>query len=194
MSRTVVVTEYDQRWPARAAADLGDIRGALGPLVVHADHIGSTSIPQMAAKDVIDLQLSVTDLTAAAAAFDRPLAGLGYVRRPFDHDHVPAGDSSDPEIWVKRYWSRRDHPRGDANLHVRLVGSPNERLALLFRDFLRAHPDAVAGYSLFKRELSASVTGVQRYSEIKDPVVDVIIAAAASWAADTGWQPHPAAR
>jgi GrpB-like predicted nucleotidyltransferase (UPF0157 family) len=192
--RTVVVEDYDPRWPERAAADLGEIRAAAGPLIVHADHIGSTSIPRMAAKDIIDLQLSVTDLTAAAAGLDQPLAGLGYTLTPYQHDHVPAGDRSDPETWVKRSWSRRNHPRGDVNLHVRLVGSPNERLALLFRDYLRAQPDAVAAYSMFKRELSASVPDTQRYTEIKDPVVDVIIAAAARWAADTAWQPHPPAR
>ncbi len=50
----------------------------------------------MAAKDVLDLQLSVRDLAAAAVAFDGPLARLGYVRRPYEHDHVPAGADSDP--------------------------------------------------------------------------------------------------
>jgi GrpB-like predicted nucleotidyltransferase (UPF0157 family) len=145
----------------------------------------------MAAKDILDLQLSVRDLGEAAAAFDGPLAGLGYERKPYERDHVPAGDGGDPELWSKRYWRRRNHPDGDVNLHVRLVGSPNERLALLFRDYLRAHRDAVAAYSSFKLLLADAVPDLTAYTEIKDPVVDLVIAAARHWARDTSWQPHP---
>jgi dephospho-CoA kinase len=65
----VQVVPYDDRWPGRAAVELAGLRAALGPLVCHADHIGSTAAPGMAAKDVLDLQLSVRDLDAAAAAF-----------------------------------------------------------------------------------------------------------------------------
>ncbi len=124
------------------------------------------------------------------AAFDEPLARRGYVRLPYGHDHVPAGDESDPELWVKHLWARRDHPAGDVNLHVRVIGSPNERLALLFRDWLRVHPDAVAGYGRFKLELAAAVDDLDTYTDIKDPVVDVVVAAAARWASSVGWRPH----
>jgi GrpB-like predicted nucleotidyltransferase (UPF0157 family) len=186
----VEVVPYDDRWPGRAAAELVALRTAIGRLVCHADHIGSTAVPGMAAKNVLDLQLSVRDLDAAAAAFDAPLARLGYTRLPYEHDHVPAGDGSDPALWAKRTWRRRDHPAGDVNLHVRVVGSPNERLALLFRDWLRAHPLAVAAYARFKAELARAVVGLEVYTEIKDPVVDLVVAAAAGWARDTRWQPH----
>lgn len=186
----VKVVPYDEKWPRWAEAELTELTGALGDLVLHAAHIGSTAIPGMAAKNVLDLQLSVWDLAEAAEAFDAPLAGLGYVRRPYEHDHVPAGDPSDPELWVKRLWARRDHPRGDVNLHVRVVGSPNERLALLFRDYLRAHPLAVAAYSTFKLTLAEHVDGLESYTEVKDPVVDLVTEAAATWARDAEWQPH----
>ena len=186
----VRVVAYDPSWPRWAEAELRALTDSLGGLVLHAAHIGSTSIPEMAAKNLLDLQLSVWDLPEAAAAFDTPLAELGYVRRPYEHDHVPAGDNSDPEMWAKRFWMRRNHPGGDVNLHVRVVGSPNERLALLFRDYLRAHPLAVAAYGRFKLALAAQVGGLESYTEIKDPVVDLVIAAAGQWAADTGWQPH----
>jgi GrpB-like predicted nucleotidyltransferase (UPF0157 family) len=76
------------------------------------------------------------------------------------------------------------------NLHVRVVGSPNERLALLFRDYLRAHPAAIAAYSEFKRVLADAVGGLEPYTEVKDPVVDVVVAAAADWASQVEWQPH----
>jgi GrpB-like predicted nucleotidyltransferase (UPF0157 family) len=188
----VRVVPYDQSWPRWAEAELGALTGSLGDLVLHAAHIGSTSVPQMAAKNLLDLQLSVWDLPEAAAAFDAPLAELGYERRPYEQDHVPAGDNSDPAMWAKRFWMRRNHPRGDVNLHVRVVGSPNERLALLFRDYLRAHPLAVAAYSRFKLALAAQVADLAPYTDIKDPVVDLVVAAAGEWAAETGWQPHAA--
>jgi GrpB-like predicted nucleotidyltransferase (UPF0157 family) len=190
--RTVRIVPYDDRWPERAAAALRDLIGSLGSLVVYADHIGSTAVPQMAAKDILDLQLSVRDLDAAAAAFDGPLARLGYRRRPFDRDHVPVGETSDTSLWAKRFWARRAHPGGDVNLHVRTAGSPNERLALLFRDWLRARPEAVAAYSSFKVALADAVGDLEPYTEVKDPVVDLVVAAAGSWARDAGWQPHGA--
>ncbi|HXB49301.1 MAG TPA: GrpB family protein [Streptosporangiaceae bacterium] len=186
----VRVVPYDEAWPRWAAAELATLTTALGDLVLDASHIGSTSIPQMAAKNILDLQLSVWDLDEAAAAFDAPLAELGYVRLPYERDHVPAGDDSDPGQWVKRYWHRRNHPGGDVNLHVRVVGSLNERLALLFRDYLRAHPLAVAAYSRFKQALAAEVVNLEPYTDIKDPVVDLVVAAASDWASAEGWQPH----
>jgi GrpB-like predicted nucleotidyltransferase (UPF0157 family) len=191
-TETLVIVPYDQGWPAQAAAEIHGLIGSLGSLVVYADHIGSTSVPQMAAKNIIDLQVSVRDLAEAAAAFDVPLAGRAYRRRPFNRDHLPAGDSGDPSLWAKRFWARRDHPGGDINLHVRVVGSPNERLALLFRDWLRTHPLAVAAYSRFKITLAAAVGDLDAYTEIKDPVVDLVVAAADQWARDVDWHPHGA--
>lgn len=190
ISTEVRVVEPDPAWSSRAEAVLAQIVEVLGSAVVHADHIGSTSIPGMAAKNVLDLQLSVRDLAAAEADFDAGLATLGFVPSPFKHDHVPAG-STDPAVtWSKRTWSRRDHPGGDVNLHVRRVGSPNERFALLFRDWFRAHPESVPGYAAFKRTLAGVCQDIGAYTEVKDPVVDMVIGIAECWAEQTGWQPH----
>lgn len=184
----VVVASYRTDWPGRAAALAASLRDRLGPLAERVEHIGSTSIPGMAAKDVLDMQVSVPGLDEAAAAFGQPLGELGFERLPYNHDHVPAGRGDDPERWAKRYWRRRGHG-DDVNLHVRRTGSPNERVALLFRDWFRAHPGAVAGYASFKTQLSAAVPGLDDYTDIKDPVVDVVIVAAEEWAAATGWRP-----
>ena len=74
------------------------------------------------------------------------------------------------------------------NLHIRAEGRANQRYALLFRDYLRAHPTVAAGYGELKRRL-ADYVGADRnnYVEIKDPVCDIITAAAEEWAAATGW-------
>jgi GrpB-like predicted nucleotidyltransferase (UPF0157 family) len=189
MSPGVVVADYDPGWP-RLAEELGaQVLVAGGGLVHRVEHIGSTSIPGMAAKNVIDLQASVDDLDRAVAALDGPLAAMGYERLPYEHDHVPAGSDDDPERWVKRLWARRNRVDPRVNLHARLVGSPNERLALLFRDWFRAHPEAVPAYAAFKRTLANELSGIGAYSDVKDPVVDLIIAMAEPWTAATGWNP-----
>jgi GrpB-like predicted nucleotidyltransferase (UPF0157 family) len=77
----------------------------------------------------------------------------------------------------------------DVNLHVRLAGSANERLALLFRDWFRAHPAAVPAYAAFKRALADAAPDLEPYTTVKNPVVDLVVAAAGEWVAATGWQP-----
>ena len=185
----VVVVDYDPEWPVRGATLVEELTSALAPTARRVDHIGSTSIPDMAAKDVLDMQVSVEDLDLAAAAFDEPLRSLGFEQGPFGHDHVPAGSSDDPELWRKRYWSRRGSTHGDVNLHVRTVGSPNERLALLFRDWFRTHPNAIPAYAAFKRALANAVPDSGVYSEVKDPAVDLVITIAETWAKHTSWTP-----
>jgi GrpB-like predicted nucleotidyltransferase (UPF0157 family) len=185
----VVVADYDAEWPLLAEAIGAEVLAAGDGVVRRVEHIGSTSIPGMAAKNVIDLQARVDDLDRAAAVLDAPLAAMGYVRLPYEHDHVPAGSDDDPERWVKRLWARRNRVDPSVNLHVRLAGSPNERLALLFRDWFRAHPEAVPAYAAFKRTLASELPDLGAYSDVKDPVVDLIIAVAEPWAALTGWGP-----
>ena len=182
-----LVVPYDPAWRTRGVALAAELRSALGPLALRVEHIGSTSIPGMAAKPLFDLQVSVDDLDEAAGAFDAPLAGHGFVRRPWVRDHVPAGRDDPAELWAKRIWVR---PDGDerVNLHCRVAGSPNERLALLFRDWFRAHPAAIPAYAKFKESLAEAVhDDVDLYTDVKDPVVDLVIAVAEEWAAVTGW-------
>lgn len=161
----------------------------LGDPALRIEHIGSTSIPGMAAKDVIDLQMSVSSLERAADLFEAPLAVLGFARAAAVRDHVPAGVEDDPARWAKLLWSRRGHLGGDVNLHVRLAGSPNERLALLFRDWFRAHPDAISAYGDFKIALAHVAPDTATYADVKDPVVDLVVAIAERWASSIGWRP-----
>ena len=179
----------DPAWARRAADLAAQLVARLGPAALRVEHIGSTSIPAMSAKDLLDMQVSVADLDAAAASFAGPLSDLGFEEHPYRQDHVQAGSGDDPGRWVKRFFSRRAHRDGDVNLHVRLAGSPNERLALLFRDWFRAHPLAVPAYAQFKQMLAEAVTDGGVYAEVKDPVVDLIIVTAEEWAATTGWRP-----
>ncbi|WP_157251351.1 GrpB family protein [Nonomuraea typhae] len=181
-----VVVPYDPAWQEDAAALCAGIRDALGPLALHVEHIGSTSIPGMAAKPIFDVQVSVADLDAAEKAFGGPLEALGFGLSRYRRDHVPEGQADEPGRWAKRLWVRP----GRVNLHVRVAGAPNDRLALLFRDWFRAHPEAVPAYAEFKRRLAGVAGGTGAYADTKDPVVDLVIVVAERWAGATGWSPH----
>jgi GrpB-like predicted nucleotidyltransferase (UPF0157 family) len=74
---------------------------------------------------------------------------------------------------------------------VRVVGRPNQRYALLFRDYLRAHPQASAAYAELKRRLAALGIARSVYAEVKDPACDIIIVAANAWASAVSWKPGP---
>jgi GrpB-like predicted nucleotidyltransferase (UPF0157 family) len=183
----VLISDYDPKWPERASLLVDQLNDALSPDAVRIEHIGSTAIPMMAAKDPLDVQVSVADLDIAAERFDDPLPAMGFERLPYELDHVPAGRPDDPQMWAKRFWRRRSELAGDVNLHVRLVGSPNERLALLFRDWMRAHPEAVPPYAAFKRTLGAVAPDLDSYTDLKDPVVDLVVAIAEAWSQRIGW-------
>lgn len=175
----IVLDAPREEWAARGRTLAERIRRDLTPHALRVEHIGSTAIPGMPAKPVLDLQVSVADLDAP---LDGPLEALGLTRRRPTRDHVPAGLADDPARWVKRMWGGPG-----VNLHVRLAGSPNERLALLFRDWFRAHPAAVPAYGAFKTVLAGALADVDDYSDVKDPVVDLVIVVAEEWAAATGW-------
>jgi GrpB-like predicted nucleotidyltransferase (UPF0157 family) len=184
---TFALVPYDPYWAERGAGLVEELYQRLGGFAQRVEHIGSTAIPGMAAKPVFDMQVSVTDLDAAAKTFDEPLRQIGLERLPWLADHVPAGYDDAPERWSKRIWSKKEPGGERINLHCRLVGSPNERLALLFRDWFRAHPDTVPAYARFKHVLAAAVDDLDVYTDVKDPVVDLVISVAEQWATESGW-------
>jgi GrpB-like predicted nucleotidyltransferase (UPF0157 family) len=154
------------------------------------DHIGSTSIEGLAAKDIIDIQVTVASLDPAVEV---AFKGIGYTRlESISQDHIPPGSSGTAVEWVK--WLFR--PPGDqrlANIHIRLQGNANQRYALLFRDYLRAHPVAAQAYVQVKEALvKYHGDDAEAYYTVKDPVCDIIIIEAEEWAAWVGWAPGQA--
>lgn len=183
----IEIAPYDPAWPAAFAAIAGPIRDGLGPLAVRVDHIGSTAVPGLAAKDRIDVQLSVAD-EAALDAVTGPLIALGYAPAPgLVLDHIPPWWDGPGDRWGKRFFRPPPEQR-PTNLHVRVVGWPNQRYALLFRDYLRAHPHSAAAYAELKRRLAAHLRDLDTYPDVKDPACDLIAIAAEAWAAQTGWE------
>jgi GrpB-like predicted nucleotidyltransferase (UPF0157 family) len=191
---TVAIVDYDPTWPDQFEQLAAGLRRHLGAAAIGIDHIGSTAVPGLAAKDVIDMQVSVADLATAdrlAPAFRQ----AGYVPAPYRHDHRPAGDASDPRGWEKRLWQSPPGARR-VNLHVRVAGWPNQRYSLLFRDYLRAQPRAAAAYARLKRALAERFgDDLAGYTDLKDHGCDLIVVAAEAWAAgDRGRDPAPGKR
>lgn len=174
----------------------GDFRGlarairlSVGPRVSAIHHIGSTSVPGLAAKDIVDMQVTVPSLEDDQGV-GKKLEALGFTRvQAIEGDHLPPG-ATDPGQWAKRlYWLER--PR-NVNLHVRREGAPNATYALLFRDYLRATPEAAAAYEALKRRLSAECGEDRRaYTTRKDPECDRIMESARRWAEAVGWKAPP---
>jgi GrpB-like predicted nucleotidyltransferase (UPF0157 family) len=118
----------------------------------------------------------------------RSINRLGYIRRTdITADHRPALADGPDSDWHKWYY-RAPAAQRPTHLHVRMQGRPNQRYALLFRDYLRAHPAAAAAYGTIKQLLvRLHPTDVEAYYNVKDPVCDIIWAAADAWAQTSGW-------
>lgn len=177
-SRGIEVVAYDPAWPG-LFAELGrQLRGALGDVALRIDHIGSTSVPGLAAKPIVDVQVSVASFEPLEA-FKQPLERLGYVYR--------AGNTER----TKRYF-REPPGRRRTHVHVRRAGSFSEQWALLFRDYLRAHPGVAAEYGAVKRELAVRFRDDRHgYTDAKVPFMWQVIRQADEWAQAQGWLPGP---
>ena len=175
----------DATWPAQAERLLARLTLAFGDVARTADHIGSTAVPGLAAKDVIDLQVGVGSLADADDAdLVRRLAAAGFPR-PEGAAHDNAKDGT---AWPKRFHASSD-PGRPANIHVREVGSPGWRWALMFRDWLRADQQAARDYEAEKRRLVATAADTAEYADAKEPWFDAVNDRVEAWAADTGWEP-----
>ncbi|MGW4352861.1 GrpB family protein [Nocardia sp. NPDC004582] len=167
----VIIEEYDPHWPAHYEAEATAIRDTLGAKVLRIEHTGSTSVPGLAAKPVIDMLLVVAD-TADEAAYVPALAALGYTLRV-----------REPDWYGHRCLVRRveDGAPRSVNLHVFSpeLGAPEIERVLAFRDRLRTHDDERAYYERTKRELAQREWKyVQHYSNAKSDVIEEIIARA----------------
>lgn len=186
----ITIVPYRAEWPAEFAV-LGEaLRRALGNHALAIHHIGSTSVPGLAAKDVIDVQVGVANLDDPHLRDGIELAGLIWRPQLFA-DHLPPGLELDPAELAKRAASTAPGQRS-ANVHLRVAGRFNHRYALLCRDYLRSAPLAAAAYGEIKRNLAAHFPDdVDAYYSVKDPVFDVIMAGAEAWAAAMAWEIPP---
>lgn len=163
MPEPIIITEYDPRWPAMFAAEKARIIGVLGYQAIAIEHIGSTAVPGLCAKPIIDILVGVLDMINADAC-TAPLQAIGYIYIPF------------PEFPERRFFL--DGPgigSGPHHLHMTEYGSAFWQDKVLFRNYLRSHPGAVEAYCRLKRDLAAKF-GADRdryeaYTEAKTPFI-----------------------
>lgn len=185
MAKVAIVPASGQ-WPAEFAIVAADLAEILGTSALRIDHVGSTSVAALDAKDVIDVQVAVADLDEVAVAC-RQLGRAGY------RVLVPAFDHSVPEVaddgrGVRKGFAAEPAGSRRIHVHVRVLGAPNFRYALLFRDYLRLHPAAAAAYGRYKHQAAQLLADdSETYAQLKDSVCDLVYLPAIDWAERTGW-------
>jgi len=172
----VRLVDYDQGWPAKYAAEAARVLVALpAGLVCAVEHFGSTAIPGMAAKPIIDILVAVRSVEDARERAVGPMEALGYA-------YWADNPKRDRLFFVKGLPPSAPH----RTHHVHMTEQDGEMWRrLLFRDYLRAHPDEAARYAALKWDLAAKHrTDREVYTAAKSAYVDAVIAKAARAAAD----------
>src|SRR5215469_5063725 len=157
----ILLAEYDPGWPALFTREASRIRAALGSTAMLIEHAGSTSVPGLAAKPIIDIVLAVPD------SADEP-------------SYVPALEAADYVLWAREpdWFEHRmfKGPDTDINLHVFTAGAPEIDKMLLFRDWLRASEADRDAYLRVKRDLAQRTwRHVQHYADAKSAIVAEIV-------------------
>ena len=161
----VEIADYDPRWPELFAAEAARLRPAFGPSLAAMEHIGSTSVPGLAAKPVIDIQAVVRSLRDMEAITPRVVA-LGWIQGIFALD--PAR-----RLYFKKYDASgiRTH-----QLHVYEADHPVAAAHLLFRDYLRTHKEEAQRYEALKRELAVPFRHDRLgYNDAKTDYIETVI-------------------
>ncbi len=167
----IIIDPYDPAWPARFAEEAERVRQEFGHLALRIEHVGSTSVPGLAAKPVIDIQVSVSSLEPRNLYYRR-LVNVGYT-------HFSLGNFDLVYPFFKRPagWPSTHH------VHLCVAGSEQERVHLTFRNYLRRHPAVAAEYASLKRQLAPAHEGLtmesqERYSLSKTEFVRSVLALA----------------
>ena len=172
----IEIAPYDVEWTHLFSRLGKELRAALGDTALRIDHIGSTAIPGLDAKPIIDVQISVASLDALPA-FQVPIENVGFVYRADNPDRS------------KRYFREAPGERR-THIHVCRAGSWREQFALLFRDYMRAHPEDARRYAELKHTLSDQFgEDRQGYTEAKAPFIWQIMVKANQWNQGIGWVP-----
>jgi GrpB-like predicted nucleotidyltransferase (UPF0157 family) len=153
LKEEIVIVAYDSRWPGRFREEEMHLRAVLpAELLGRIEHFGSTAVPGLPAKPIVDMLIEVTDLDATRARIAPILEGEGYdyFWRPTFGDNVPP--------WYA-WFIKRDQRGGARTHHLHMITRGPEFSdhwrALLFRDYLRGHPDVAADYGALKARLAA---------------------------------------
>lgn len=160
MTSTLQLEPYNPQWPAQFAVESNYLRAAIAPLVIAIEHVGSTAVPGMLAKPVLDIAIAVEHERHADACI-APLTALGYEYRG------PYGDDAQ-----RRYYVRDVQGRRFAHIHLYIMPAPAWHEKLAFRDLLRADAEIADAYIAEKRRVAEMVAWDKAaYSTAKGPFI-----------------------
>jgi GrpB-like predicted nucleotidyltransferase (UPF0157 family) len=169
--RSIVVVDYDPSWPKLFEEHRARIATALGSAALRIEHVGSTAVPGLAAKPIVDIQLSVADVEAENA-------------------YVPALEGAGYRVRVRELGHRMLREGEVVHVHVCSQGSDWERRHMLFRDWLRRDDADRERYAAAKREMATREwETMNHYANAKSDVIAKIMERAERWARQTGWKP-----
>ena len=172
---SIVISDYDPDWPNLFEQERARIKDALGSLVLAVEHVGSTAVPGLPSKPIIDLLVGVPSVEEAGQRCIEPIEALGY-------RYVPEYAS-----WLPGELFFRKGPPGPWTHHIHLMKPSHPRwdALVVFRDYLRAHPEATRAYADLKRALAASSKDdIKAYRNGKSIFVEETTAKARAWRAD----------
>ena len=173
---SIVVADYDPSWPTLFEQERIRISKALGSFALAIEHIGSTAVAGLPSKPIIDLLVGVSSLEEAKERCVAPIEELGYI-------YIP-----DYASWLPGELFFRKGPPGPWTHHVHLMepSYPRWEALLVFRDYLRAHPEAAQAYANIKRALAtSSIDNIEAYRTGKTTFVEDTTEKARAWRART---------
>jgi GrpB-like predicted nucleotidyltransferase (UPF0157 family) len=174
---SIVVSDYDPGWPKLFEKESASIKNALGSFALTIEHAGSTAVPGLPSKPIIDLLVGVPSLEKAKERCIEPIEAVGY-------NYIREYAS-----WLPGELFFRKGPPGPWTHHVHVMEPfcPRWEALLVFRDYLRAHPEAARAYADIKRALAASSKdNIEAYRNGKNAFVEETTAKARAWRADAG--------
>ncbi|AOW01066.1 grpb/dephospho-CoA kinase [Yarrowia lipolytica] len=176
---SIVICPPSPSWPAEYETLRAKI-ASVAPTNAQIDHIGSTSVSNLPAKNIIDIQMSVDKLEQVDI---EALRTIGYVQSSgVKVDHCPPGQKLAEKELQKLFFKQQIDGGRPSHLHVREFGRFNQKYPLLCRDYLRTHPHAAAAYAEIKIQLAKRFADdVDSYYDVKDPVFDLIMEGAKEW-------------
>jgi GrpB-like predicted nucleotidyltransferase (UPF0157 family) len=166
----VEICEYDATWPLKFEEQRDSLMNAIGNKVVAVEHIGSTAVPGLGAKPIIDIMIGLRQLSDAEDCIE-PLRRIGY-------DYVPELEAEIPE---RRYFHKgpSNVPKKHYHLHMVEINGKFWNAQILFRDYLRTHPDSAQEYLKLKKDLAAKYRlNREAYTEAKTSFIESTIAKA----------------
>jgi len=190
ISSPILIIPYQDSWVDDFTKIAQQLRSLLGNMALRIDHIGSTSVPGLASKDIIDVQITISNLENCDDLSRNMVAIGGYHQREnVREDHIPIGEDPEPKEWRKLYFREADNSRR-THIHVREIGRQNQIYALLFRDYLRNNIGSVRLYEQLKYRLAEMFPHkIDSYLYIKDPLCDLIMQSARKWKEEINWSP-----